>query len=63
MLFLKPALIIGFVLGLCAFGWVNNLVQLLRCDFASPYKAEILRTVGVFVPPIGMVEGYLSIKD
>lgn len=30
-------------------GFVLNLVQILRCDFEPPYKAEILRIGSIFV--------------
>ncbi len=45
----------------CATGWVKNLIKLSDCDFKEPYKAEIIRTVGVFVPPIGVVTGYINL--
>lgn len=43
-------------------GWVKNLVSLTECDFMPPYKAEVIRTVGL-IPPIGAIVGYLSIED
>jgi hypothetical protein len=45
-------------------GWVLNIVKLIStCDFKAPYRAEVLRTVGIFVMPMGVIEGYLSIGD
>ena len=44
-------------------GWVMNLVAFCRCDFEAPYKAEIIRAVGVVVPPVGGVAGYIGIDD
>lgn len=29
--------------------WVVNLVKFLSCDFASPWKDEIVHGIGVFV--------------
>jgi hypothetical protein len=49
--------------GFAILGWIMNIVQLIQCDFASPYKAEILRIVGVIVAPIGCVLGYIPITD
>lgn len=44
-------------------GYVTNIVKLCQCDFKTPYKAELVRGVGVVVPVVGMVTGYLTIKD
>jgi|TARA_R110000765_G_scaffold30165_2_gene71469 hypothetical protein len=46
-----------------AFGWILNIIELLKCDFEPSYKEEVIRTVGVFVPPIGFVCGYIEISD
>ena len=43
-------------------GWSFNLYLLSGCDFASPYKAEVIRTVGVFIPPVGAITGYFYIS-
>ena len=43
---------LGIVL-LLGVGWVMNLIALINCDFKSPYKAEAIRGVGVFVAPVG----------
>jgi hypothetical protein len=46
-----------------ALGWVLNVVWLCQCDFKPSYKAEIVRGVGVFVPPVGAVLGYVPMED
>lgn len=43
--------------GACLYGWVMNIVYLWGCDFDPSYKAEILRIIGIFVPPIGIFLG------
>lgn len=43
-------------------GWVMNFYKLFHLDFKQPYKAEIIRTIGV-VPPIGAVIGWMDIND
>ena len=48
---------------LAVWGWVFNIVALCHCDFASPYKAEVIRSIGVVVSPVGVVAGYLTIED
>ena len=44
-------------------GYVGNIVKLCRYDFMPPVKAEFIRSIGVFVPPVGAVLGYLTIQD
>ena len=51
--------IIVFMVG----GWGGNLIKLCRCDFQAPYKTEVIRTLGVFVPPVGMVAGWMTIGE
>jgi hypothetical protein len=51
------------VVFLGAVGWVMNMVAFVQCDFQAPYKAEVLRGLGVFVPPVGVIEGWITIKD
>jgi len=41
-------------------GWVKNIIKLTECDFESPYKCEVIHTVGL-IPPIGMVTGWLNL--
>ncbi len=43
-------------------GWFMNLVKLVRLDFKEPYKAEIIRGIGL-VPVVGAVTGYIDIQD
>jgi len=50
------------ILLLIGTGWVKNLIKLSECDFESPYKAEVIRTVGI-LPPVGMVVGWIDIED
>ena len=44
-------------------GWIMNLASLCKADFKAPYKNEIIRGFGVFVPFVGGVAGYIPIKD
>jgi len=43
-------------------GWVLNLVAFTGLNFSSPYKAEVIRGIGVF-SPVGSVIGYFNIND
>lgn len=45
-------------------GWILNVFKFaVDCDFASPYKCEAIRGVGIFVPFVGGVTGYIDIED
>ena len=35
--------------------WIVNLIQFIGCDFAEPYKDEVIYGIGVFIPPAAMV--------
>lgn len=55
---------IGVVLLLVlAFGWILNLVKFFKLDFREPFKAEVIRGIGLAPTPIGSILGYISIKD
>ena len=43
-------------------GYVMNIVKFVRLDFKAPYKAEVIRGIGI-VPPIGGVLGYIKVTD
>ncbi|MCP4475431.1 MAG: hypothetical protein GY821_12865 [Gammaproteobacteria bacterium] len=43
-------------------GWVKNIVKLTRCDFESPYKAEVMHGLGI-IPPIGAVMGWITFEE
>jgi len=40
-----------------------NLVALCNCDFKPSYKAEVIRGIGVIIPLVGAVTGYMEIED
>lgn len=44
-------------------GYGMNIWAVFHLDFASPYKAEAIRTVGVFVPPVGAIAGYVTFEE
>jgi len=59
---MRLLLIIGLVVVVAFTGWVKNLIKLSELDFESPYKAEVIRAVGI-IPPVGAVVGYFEIED
>ena len=44
-------------------GYLMNIGLFMSCDFKEPYKEEAIRGIGVVVPPIGAVTGYVHIED
>jgi hypothetical protein len=43
-------------------GYVMNIYKFAKCDFEAPYKAEVIRGVGIFIP-YGIVTGWMDIED
>ncbi len=56
-------LILAIVLIAGIIGYVGNIAALCHCDFEGPYGAEIIRGVGVIVPFVGAIVGYMEIPD
>ena len=44
-------------------GWFMNIVKLVNLDFEPNYKAEIIRSVGITVVPVGMISGWVTIEE
>lgn len=32
--------------------WIINLIQFFQCDFASPYKEEVIKVIGILIAPL-----------
>jgi len=56
-------LLMSFLLYISTFGYVTNMVNFAKCDFETPCNAEIWCGVGIIIPPIGIVEGLISIRN
>ena len=57
-------IVLGLTLIVSMFlGYIFNAVALFKCDFEPIGKAEVIRTIGVFVPPLGVIAGYMDIED
>jgi hypothetical protein len=53
---------IFIIVGIMAIsGYVMNIVKLTECDFEAPYKAEVIRSVGIPIPIVGAIAGYMDI--
>lgn len=55
-----PIMIILFIM---IMGWGLNIVKICNLDFESPYKAEVIRLIGIPMWPVGAIIGYIDIKD
>ncbi len=44
-------------------GWVFNVYKLTKLDFEPSYKAEVIRTIGVFIAPVGVIGGYIEFSE
>ena len=53
-------IIIYIILGI---GWIMNFVKFVKCDFKEPYKAEIVRGIGIPAVPMGGIIGWINIDD
>lgn len=53
-------IIIYIILGI---GWIMNFVKFIKSDFEKPYKAEIVRGIGIPVFPMGGIIGWIDIDD
>jgi len=60
---LVAVIIIFGVILLGPIGYISNIVKLVRLDFNQPYKAEIIRSIGVVVVPVGTIVGFIHIED
>ncbi len=51
---------IAIIILISIIGWVSNIVKLTNCDFESPYKCEVVHTVGI-IPPVGAITGWIDV--
>lgn len=43
-------------------GYIMNIVKFEQLDFEEPYKAEVVRTVGL-IPIVGIFTGYMTFEE
>ena len=53
--------IVGLFLLVCGVGWVWNIVRLVGMDFDHITGVLVVRAIGIFVPPLGAVMGYIPV--
>ncbi len=51
-----------FFMIFCFASYITNIVKLTKLDFKEPYKAEVIRGIGL-IPPVGVVIGFIKIND
>lgn len=61
----NSALAVGFFVFYfaCILGWIVNAARTTSCDYVAPYKCEVVRGLGVVVPPVGAIAGYLDLGE
>jgi hypothetical protein len=58
----KAAVSVTIIFIICAVGFGRNIVKWASYDFKPPYKEEIIRGIGIVIPPVGVAMGYLDIE-
>ena len=53
------ALVLLIVALVGAWGWISNIIKLASMDFGGVTGMLVLRAIGVFVAPLGVVLGFL----
>ena len=56
-------LLTGFLIIMGTTGYITNIIGFINSDFEPPYKEEAIRGVGILLPPMGAVTGYITIED
>ena len=55
---------VGITIWGCLFiGWFVNIYKFATLDFEAPYKAEILRGIGIPVAPLGGVLAFINFDE
>ncbi len=45
------------------YGYFSNIYKLTQTDFEPNYKEEVFRAVGVVLPPVGIIVGYIDFEQ
>ena len=51
------------IISVVCYGYAANIYKLCQNDFESPYKAELIRCISIFVFPVGVVLGYITFDE
>jgi|TARA_R110001592_G_C12827559_1_gene719602 hypothetical protein len=55
--------VIALCIGIIIVGYFANIYKLCNNDFEAPYKEEAIRIVGICIPPVGIITGYLELNS
>ena len=44
-------------------GYVMTWVKFVSSDFEAPYKSEVIYGIGVVIPFVGAVTGYIDVEN
>ena len=53
------AIFVVAIIALAGYGWVVNIIKLIGMDFAAITGMMVVRAIGIFMAPLGVVMGYL----
>jgi hypothetical protein len=42
--------------------YIHNFVKLCQCDFASPYKMEVIHAIGIVMPPTSVITVWFPVQ-
>ena len=56
---LAIAIVVLVAIPACIYGWVHNIYLLWHSSFTPLTGQVVIRAVGVFLAPLGIVMGYL----
>jgi hypothetical protein len=60
---MKLGVVIGLLYFILIVGWGMNIYKFCKLDFKEPYKAEIVRGIGIPTGPVGAIMGFMTIED
>jgi prepilin-type N-terminal cleavage/methylation domain-containing protein len=56
---LMVVLVAMVAIPVCLYGWIHNIVVIYHSSFDPLTAKVVLRVIGVFLAPLGVVMGYL----
>ncbi len=62
---MKGILIIIYLVLVLTFGvgYVKNVISFCQSDFKAPFSSEAVRGVGIIIPVVGGIAGYVDMED
>ena len=60
---LLTALVTLLIILGCVFGYGKNIYKAVKLDWEPNWKAEAFRVAGIFIPPVGVIMGYVEFDE